>query len=82
MINFEKVKINKEQLFLKLREKGLYLQVHYIPVHLQPYYKRFGFEKDDFPIAEKFYEREISLPLYVGLNKKDLVKIVGIIKTC
>ena len=80
LINFEKVKINKEQLFLKLREKGFYLQVHYIPVHLQPYYQRFGFKKGNFPNTEKFYKQEISLPLYVKLNKKDVVNIIRIIE--
>lgn len=80
LINFEKVKINKENLFLKLQELGLSLQVHYIPIHLQPYYKELGFKKGDFPVAEKFYEQELSLPLYFGLSKNDLERIVGIIK--
>ncbi len=80
LINFEKVKITKEELFLKLRENGLFLQVHYIPIYLQPYYKNLGFKTGADPNTDKFYEQEISLPLYVGLSKKDLINVVGIIK--
>ncbi|MCF7800173.1 DegT/DnrJ/EryC1/StrS family aminotransferase, partial [Candidatus Babeliales bacterium] len=58
----------------------LYLQVHYIPVHLQPYYKKLGFKVGDYPVAEKFYEKEISLPLYPDLTYKDVKNIIKIIK--
>jgi len=80
IINFEKVKINKKELFDKLRKHGLTLQVHYIPVHLQPYYKNLGFNKGDFQKAEKYYQKTISLPLYYGLRRKDIYFIVDIIK--
>lgn len=80
LINFEKIKINKQDLFLKLQANGLNLQVHYIPIYLQPYYKKLDFNKGDCPIAEKFYEQEISLPLYYGLNEGDLIKIIDILK--
>ena len=47
---------------------GINLQVHYIPIHLQPFYSRkFGHKKGDFPISETFYLREISLPIYADL---------------
>ncbi|MCF7800147.1 UDP-4-amino-4,6-dideoxy-N-acetyl-beta-L-altrosamine transaminase, partial [Candidatus Babeliales bacterium] len=68
LINFEKIKITKKELFVKLQNNSLYLQVHYIPVHLQPYYKKLGFKVGDYPVAEKFYEKEISLPLYPDLT--------------
>jgi dTDP-4-amino-4,6-dideoxygalactose transaminase len=72
-VKFGNLKITKKELFAKLASAGIYCQVHYIPVHLQPYYaKNFGFKKGDFPVAEKFYEREISIPLYPALNKKDV----------
>jgi len=80
LIDFSKVKIIKKELFEKLKESGLNLQVHYIPVHLQPFYSNFGFKKGDFPKAEKFYQNEVSLPLYYGLNQKDLNYIVDVIK--
>lgn len=80
-IKFDKLKIKKKEFFGKLASKGIFCQVHYIPVHLQPYYmKNFGFRKGDFPEAEKFYGREVSIPLYPSLNKKDIAHISGIIK--
>ena len=81
LINFEKVKTSKKELFEKLKENGLNLQVHYIPVHLQPYYKnRFGFKDGDYPVAESYYKKTISLPLYPDLKNSEVEKIVKIVK--
>ncbi|MFA5074981.1 MAG: UDP-4-amino-4,6-dideoxy-N-acetyl-beta-L-altrosamine transaminase [Candidatus Babeliales bacterium] len=80
LINFEKIKITKKELFAKLQEYNINLQVHYIPVHTQPYYKNIGFKIGDYPVAEKFYDQEISLPLYPDLSYKDVKKIIKIIK--
>lgn len=75
-INFDIVKKSKEEIFLELREKNIYCQVHYIPLHLQPYFRdRFGFIEGDFPIAEKFYKEEISIPIYPSLDDSDLTYI-------
>ncbi|MGK9476882.1 UDP-4-amino-4,6-dideoxy-N-acetyl-beta-L-altrosamine transaminase [Melioribacter sp. OK-6-Me] len=72
-IKFDELKISKKSFFEKMREKKIFLQVHYIPVHLQPFYKkRFGFKEGDYPEAELFYKREISIPIYPGLNEEDL----------
>ncbi|MDD2373488.1 MAG: UDP-4-amino-4,6-dideoxy-N-acetyl-beta-L-altrosamine transaminase, partial [Syntrophomonadaceae bacterium] len=61
--------VNRTELFTYLREHNIGVQVHYIPVHLQPYYRRhFGYKPGDFPKAENFYAGEISLPLYPGLT--------------
>jgi dTDP-4-amino-4,6-dideoxygalactose transaminase len=55
-----------------MKQAGINLQVHYIPVHLQPYYrKQFSFKEGDYSKAEKFYEQEISLPIYPKLTKND-----------
>ena len=82
LINFKKLKISKKILFNKLKKKNIQLQVHYIPIHLQPYYKkRFGFKKGDFPIAEKFYEKEVSLPIYFSLKREEVYKVVNNIKS-
>jgi dTDP-4-amino-4,6-dideoxygalactose transaminase len=51
-----------------LKENGIFAQVHYIPVHYMPYYKRFGWEKGNFPVAEAYYEHCISLPMYPALT--------------
>lgn len=71
---------NREEFYLKARERGLNLQVHYIPVHTQPYYKNLGFKEGDFPNSEAYYKKCISLPLYPGLKNSDLHEIVKRIK--
>ncbi|NMC36097.1 UDP-4-amino-4,6-dideoxy-N-acetyl-beta-L-altrosamine transaminase [Candidatus Beckwithbacteria bacterium] len=80
LFQFDKLKITKQQLFKALQKKGLFLQVHYIPIHLQPYYQNLGFKKGDFPNAEQFYQQELSLPLYVDLTIPQAKQVVKIIK--
>ena len=89
-INFNKLSTRKDsggrpdlkvQVFNELKDKGINCQVHYIPVHTQPYYRNnFGFKKGDFPIAETFYENELSIPMYPSLAKNDLSYIVKTLK--
>ena len=71
---------NRRDFYFKAREAGLNLQVHYIPVHLQPYYKQFGYKEGDYPNAENYYKKCISLPLYPDLTNEDLDEIVRRIK--
>jgi len=66
----------KKEIFSRLREKGLGVQVHYIPVYLQPYYQRLGYAKRLCPIAEGFYEREISIPVYPAMIEEDISYII------
>ncbi len=76
-IKFDELGIDKKEYFAKLKANRIIGQVHYIPVHLQPYYReRFGFKHGDFPVAEKFYDREISIPIYPELKNDDLEYIV------
>ncbi len=81
LINFKKSKISKKKLFNELKKRGVIPQVHYIPIHLQPYYrKKFGFKKGDFPLAEKFYEQEVSLPIFYTLKFEKVKYISNLIK--
>ena len=68
-INFEICKVKKKELFKIMYNYGFNLQVHYIPVHLQPYYaKRYEYKRPELQNSETFYEREISIPIYPDLN--------------
>ncbi len=80
LIDFSKVCASKKEIFEQLVKRGLNLQVHYIPVHLQPFYTNLGFREGDFPKAEEYYRKTISLPLYYGLKNSDVKSIVRIIK--
>lgn len=62
---------NRLALYNHLREKSIFAQVHYIPVHLMPYYKQLGWKKGDFPIAESYYEKCLSLPMYPSLTNEE-----------
>ncbi len=65
----------KQQIFEEMKEQGIVLNLHYIPVHRQPYYEKLGFRQGDFPASEKYYEEAFTLPLYYDLtnDEQDLV---------
>ena len=62
---------DRKGLYDFLRENNIFSQIHYIPVHLLPYYKRLGWKVGDFPNAEKYYENCISLPMYPTLTSEE-----------
>lgn len=66
----------KREIFSKLREKGLGIQTHYIPVYWHPYYKELGYKKGLCPIAEDFYQREISIPVYPGMTNGNINYVI------
>jgi UDP-4-amino-4,6-dideoxy-N-acetyl-beta-L-altrosamine transaminase len=71
-IDFEKTKIGKLEFFQKMKKSNINLQVHYIPVHLQPYYqKKYSYQSEELLISETFYKNEVSLPVYPELNHKN-----------
>ena len=70
----------RSQLFETLWSFDIRVQVNYIPAYFHPVFQDLGYKKGLCPIAEKFYSEEISLPMHVSLNSKDLRKIVGVIK--
>lgn len=59
-----------------LRDKGIFAHVHYIPIHLQPYYQKLGFKKGDYPQSEQYYEHAITLPLYPSLTREEARYVV------
>ncbi|WP_048068127.1 UDP-4-amino-4,6-dideoxy-N-acetyl-beta-L-altrosamine transaminase [Methanospirillum hungatei] len=69
--------VDRKKIFMDLREIGIFCQVHYIPVHLQPYYReRFGYHDGDFPVAENFYQSEISLPMFPAMSDEDVERVI------
>ncbi|WP_412067538.1 UDP-4-amino-4,6-dideoxy-N-acetyl-beta-L-altrosamine transaminase [Rubrivirga sp. IMCC43871] len=66
----------RKRLFLRLRELGLGVQVHYIPVHYHPAYQRLGHRRGDHPVAEAHYRECLSLPLYPALSDDDVESVV------
>ncbi|MDX1903382.1 MAG: UDP-4-amino-4,6-dideoxy-N-acetyl-beta-L-altrosamine transaminase [Thermonemataceae bacterium] len=75
---------NRKDLYDYLRENQIFAQVHYIPVHTLPYYQGLGWQKGDFPNAEKYYENCLSLPMYPSLTEKEqdfvIEKVLAFVK--
>ena len=77
----EKLKINRNQFIEALKAENIGTSVHFIPAHLQPYYRdTFGFKKGDFPNAEYAFERAISLPLFPKMSDKDVKDVINSVK--
>ena len=70
-INFDKFNIDKKEFVLKMKEKNIGLQFHYIPINKQPYYKNLGYGDENTPIMDKYYKEAISLPLYSTLTNEE-----------
>jgi UDP-4-amino-4,6-dideoxy-N-acetyl-beta-L-altrosamine transaminase len=67
----------RAEVFAALRRAGIGVNVHYIPVHMQPYYRSLGFSAGMFPNAERYYSRAISIPIYFGLTDADQDTVVS-----
>ena len=65
----------------ELKKKNIGTQVHYIPVHTQPYYKtKYGFDLGDCPVAEEYYQQALSVPLYPKMKDSDVEYVIEVIK--
>jgi dTDP-4-amino-4,6-dideoxygalactose transaminase len=68
---------SRGEVFAAMRAAGIGVNVHYIPVHMQPDYQRLGFRADDFPAAEAYYARAITLPLYPAMTDDQQDQVVA-----
>lgn len=68
------------EVFEGLRARGIGVNLHYIPVHTQPYYRRYGFREGDFPEAERYYREAISLPMYAALTDAEQDSVVAALR--
>jgi dTDP-4-amino-4,6-dideoxygalactose transaminase len=76
-IDFTGIGKNRAEVMKELMSKGVGSQVHYIPVHTQPWYKKtFGYKQGDCLVAEAYYEKCLSLPLFQGMTDEDVQKVI------
>lgn len=68
------------EVFQRMRDAGIGVNVHYIPIHLQPYYARLGFRPGDFPASERYYDRALSIPLFPALTDAQQDRVVGVLR--
>ncbi len=79
-LKLDKIGKTHAQVFEDLRNAGILVNLHYIPVHTQPYYRRLGFRQDDFPQAERYYKEAISIPLYTGLTDEQQDRVIDTVR--
>lgn len=79
-LKLNQIKKTQRQVFEALRKAGIGVNIHYIPVHLQPHYQKMGFKKGTFPESERYYAEAISLPIYYGLSEEDQDKVIATLR--
>lgn len=80
-LQLDKIKATHRQVFEALRAAGIGVNVHYIPVHTQPYYAALGFRRGDYPEAERYYTEALSLPLFHGMTPAQQDQVVAVLKS-
>jgi UDP-4-amino-4,6-dideoxy-N-acetyl-beta-L-altrosamine transaminase len=78
-LDSSKTKIDRTTFYRELTAAKIGVNVHYIPIHTQPYYQLLGFKEGDFPVAEKYYKNTITLPIYPLLTHKDQMYVIDTI---
>ncbi len=79
-LNLGNLASSRREVFDYLRDQGIGVNVHYIPVHTQPYYRRMGFEWGMFPEAEQYYQEAITLPLFPAMTGEEQDRVVDALK--
>ena len=79
-IVLNKVQKSREQIFNELRDSGIGVNVHYMPIHMQPYYQQFGFNEGDFPNSEDYYSQAISIPLFHSMSLVQQDEVIAKLK--
>ncbi len=79
-LRLDQIKKTHRQVFEALRKAGINVNLHYIPVHTQPFYQKLGFTWGDFPEAERYYREAISIPLYYELTEGDQDRVIVALK--
>lgn len=75
-LRLDAIELTHSQVFDALRERGIGVNLHYIPVHTQPYYQDMGFSDGDFPESERYYSEAISLPMFHGMTEEQQDTVV------
>lgn len=79
-LNLDLLKVGRKQIFEALRAENIGVQVHYIPVHLQPYYQQLGYQKGLCPVAENWYKEVLSLPLFPKMTEADVDSVISAVR--
>jgi len=75
----KKVAKSRKQIFIELRENNVGVNVHYIPIHMQPYFQNLGFKKGDFPNSEVYYQSTLTLPMFSSMTSEQQDEVVTVL---
>lgn len=78
-LSLEQLSLTHREVFDALRNRGIGVNLHYIPVHTQPYYEKLGFSLGDFPESERYYREAISLPMFHGMREEEQDTVVQVL---
>ncbi|PTO75176.1 UDP-4-amino-4,6-dideoxy-N-acetyl-beta-L-altrosamine transaminase [Vibrio splendidus] len=78
-LKLDDISLSHQQVFDALRERGIGVNLHYIPVHTQPYYQDLGFTEGEFPESEQYYREAISLPMFHGMTEAQQNTVVDVL---
>lgn len=79
-LNLQELTVGRKEIFEALQKQNIGVNVHYIPVHLLPFYQELGYEKGSLPNAEQLYEEIISLPLFPAMTEQDISDVITTVK--
>jgi perosamine synthetase len=80
-LELDRLRINRNEFIHRLQQAGIGCSVHFIPLHLHPYYSEaFGYRPIDFPVATRTFQRILSLPLYSKMTETDVARVIEIVR--
>jgi UDP-4-amino-4,6-dideoxy-N-acetyl-beta-L-altrosamine transaminase len=78
-LKLEELNTSHSKIFEELRADGIGVNIHYIPIHMQPYYKNMGFKSGDFPDSEQYYKEAISLPMFPAMSEVEQDRVIDVL---
>ena len=80
-LELDRFRVGRQEIFQALRAENILVNVHYIPVHLHPYYRdRFGYQGGEYPVSEAAYESLITLPLFHSMTRQDADDVISAVR--
>ena len=76
-LELDEIELTHKEVFVQLRERGIGVNLHYIPIHTQPFYQNMGFEPNDLPCAMRYYEEAISLPMFHLMSSSQQLGVIN-----
>jgi dTDP-4-amino-4,6-dideoxygalactose transaminase len=80
-LELDRLRIGRNEFIQRLQQAGIGCSVHFIPLHLHPYYRdTFGYQPNDFPVASRLFQRVLSLPLYSKMAETDVMRVIETVR--